>query len=131
VCACGRPGITLLEAAFALVVVGLAAVAVLTAVGAELRTAEQAQRGLEAAALAEHRLARIRPLPHHELRALSDSLARGRFEPPFERYRWEATVRPVRGEPDLMDVVVRIDWESGRYDVRTRAFRPAPGTVRP
>jgi hypothetical protein len=131
VCVFVRPGITLVEAAFALVVVGLAAVAVLTAVGAELRTAEHAQRGLEAAALAEHRLARIRPLPHHELRPLGDSLARGYFEPPFERYRWEASVTPVRGESDLLDLTVRIHWDSGRYQVHTRVFRPAQGTVWP
>jgi type II secretion system protein I len=127
----GREGFTVLEAVFALAIVALAAVAVLTALGTELRTAERAQRGLEAVALAEHRLARIRLLPAHALRPLADSLARGRFEPPFDRYSWVATVRPVRNEDDVLDLAVEITWESGAYALRTRLFRPAPAMVLP
>lgn len=119
-------GFTLLESVFALMIVSLAAVAVLSTVGTELRTAERAQRGLEAAALAEHGLARIRLLAPHQLRPLADSLARGRFQPPFESYRWESTVRPVRGEDDLMDVSVRVEWGSGSYSLHGRLFRPRP-----
>lgn len=122
----GREGFTLLEAVVALVIVGLTATAVLTAVGAELRGAARAQRGLEAAALAEYRLGTLQLREPAALYPLADSLARGRFAPPFEEYRWSATVRPVRGELALFDLAIRVEWEGGTYPLHTRLYRPLP-----
>jgi Tfp pilus assembly protein PilV len=121
-----RAGFSLLEAVFALAILGLASVTMLATLGADLRAAERAQRSTEAASLAADRLERIRILPADALRPLADSLARGAFERPLDGYRWRSTVRPVRDEPDLVEVHVRIDWASGSYGVQSRLYRPRP-----
>jgi prepilin-type N-terminal cleavage/methylation domain-containing protein len=76
-----RRGFTLVESLIALTIVGLAAVSAVAAFGTELRTAERARRGLEAAALAEERLTMLELLPTHTLGRLPDSLSRGRLAP--------------------------------------------------
>jgi type II secretion system protein I len=121
-----QPGFTLLEAVIALAIIGTAAVAALASVGAEMRTAERAQRYAEAEVLAHDRLARLELLAPEELRRLPDSLARGRFHPPLAAYTWTASTRPVVGERFLEDVIVRVDWESGSYALHTRLYRPSP-----
>jgi hypothetical protein len=54
----------------------------------------------QARALAENRLAAARHSPYDDLVHLPDSLARGRFDPPFEMYEWNATSREVRRRCD-------------------------------
>ena len=117
-------GFTLLEALVAVLIVGLAAVAALETVAAELRTAARAKHALTATALAEYRLETLRVLPAAELRSLTDSLARGAFDPPFERYRWSATVREMAGEPGLYDAGVIVLWDRGAFRIATRLYRP-------
>ena len=121
-----RPGFTLLEAMIALVILGLAAVAALSAFGTELRAADRARHALEAEALAAERLATVRLLGARELAPLPDSIARGRFAAPFESYHWTTTLRPVLGEPALYSVVTTIAWERGTFAVQTRLYRPPP-----
>ena len=118
-----RSGFTILEAAVALVIVGMVAVAMLSAFASQARAAEQVRRGRELVALARHRLAHVELLAAEELDVLPDSLARGRFDPPFERYEWSATARSVPGEAELVDVHVEIRSADGAYDLRTRLYR--------
>ena len=132
-----RRGFTLLEAAVAMAIVGVIALAALGAYAAELRAAGKARQALPAVSLAEERLAAIDLLPAGELRALPDSLARGRFGPPFERYEWTATVRRareagrgMRGLRDLYDVRVEVRWPEGLYTLDARRYRPLPAETR-
>ena len=122
-------GFTLLEALVAIMIVGLAAVAALETVGAELRTASRAKHALHAAALAEYRLETLRVLPPAELRSLPDSLDGGAFPAPLQRYRWTAATREVAGEPGLFDASVVIAWDGGSFRLATRLYRPEPMIV--
>ena len=121
-----RAGFTLLEAAIALVIVGMAAVAVLNAFGTSLRTSARARHALEAEALAGQRLAFASLLSNAELAHLPDSVAHGRFAPPFEEYAWETTAKELHGDDALFDVSVAVTWENGRYALPTRLYRPPP-----
>jgi type II secretion system protein I len=121
-----RAGFTLLEAAVALMIVGLAAVAVLSSFGTTLRTSVRARHALEAEALAGQRLAYASLLSHDELTHLPDSVARGRFEAPFSDYRWETTAHERRDDAALFDVRVEVAWAEGRYALPTRLYRPPP-----
>lgn len=119
-----RGGFSLLEAVIALAIIGVAGVAALGALGAELRGAEHARRAIEASALGGHRLAVLELLPADELGLLPDSLARGRFDAPFDAYSWESSIRRVSGEDELVDVEVMIHRDGGAYPLRTRLYRP-------
>ncbi len=121
-----RAGFTLLEAAIALVIVGMAAVAVLSSFGTTLRTSARARRALEAEALAGQRLAFASLLSNAELSHLPDSVARGRFAAPFEGYGWLTTAKELRGDDALFDVSVEVTWEDGRFALPTRLYRPPP-----
>ncbi len=121
-----RRGFTLLEALIAVVIVGLAGVAALETVGAELRTAARARHAHHAAALAEYRLETLRVLSPAELRSIPDSLAGGAFAPPLERYRWTASAREVPGEAGLYDARVVVRWSGGAFPLETRLYRPEP-----
>ena len=118
-----RAGFSLLEAVVALAIVGVTAVAALGSVGAEIRAAEDARIALEAEALAVQQLALIEILTGEDLQRLPDSLARGRFDPPFERYRWTASTTPVLGEEGLTAVQVDVEWSSGSFPLRTLLYR--------
>lgn len=119
-----RDGFTVLEAAVALMIVGMVTVATLSTFAAQTRAAEQARRGREVVALAKHRLAYVELLAAEDLDVLPDSLARGRFDPPFERYEWTATARRVTGEEGLVEIHVQVSSSEGSYDLRTRLYRP-------
>lgn len=125
-----RAGFTVLEAAVALAIVGLTAVGVLAAFGADLRGAERARDSLAALSLAQSQLARLEVLGARELSSLPDSLGRGAFAAPLDQYRWTATTAAVPGEPDLYDLRVVVEWSdgrsTGRSTLRSRRFRPVP-----
>jgi prepilin-type N-terminal cleavage/methylation domain-containing protein len=123
-CGRGRDGFTLLEAVVALVVLGMAGAAALSALASELRTAARVNEALPAVALARDRVSAIRLLSAEAVAHLPDSLGRGVFEPPFDTYRWEASARVVRDRPDLFDVNVTVEWDTGRYSIWTRLYRP-------
>ena len=125
----GERGFTLLEAVVAMAILGLSSVAALSALAAELRSAERAQRSLEAAALAQDRLAGLEFLAVGELSPLPDSLRRGRFREPFAAYGWEASVREVPGDQGLVEVAVRVQWEGGVYPLHALLYRPRPRQV--
>ena len=121
-----RNGFSLLEAIVALTIVGLALVAALGAYAVELRTDAQVMRGLEAASLADSRLAAVKLLPRSELSPLADSIRRGQFQPPFDAYRWDAESRDVSGSDDLFQVGVVVSWTGGSYELASRLYRPRP-----
>jgi prepilin-type N-terminal cleavage/methylation domain-containing protein len=122
-----RAGFTLLEAAIALLVLGLAAAGTFAALGAGRRAETGAAQVGPAVALAEEPLAALVLASARELRALPDSLRRGRFASPYDAYAWTAEARPVAGETDLYDLAVTVTWPAGgRLALRTRRFRAAP-----
>lgn len=124
-----RQGFTLIEAAIAVAIVGLASVAVLSAFGTELRTADRARRALESRALAEQRLTALELTPVVLLDRLPDSLARGRFDRPFDDYSWKAAAVPSRDVEFVYDLSVQVAWNSGDFALESRVYRPPPPVV--
>ena len=118
-----RPGFSLLEAVVALAIVGVTAVAALGAVAAETRAADDARTLLEAEALAVQQLALVETLTGEDLQRLPDSLARGRFEAPFARYRFVSRSTPVLGEEGLTRVTVEVEWDGGSFPIETMLYR--------
>ena len=121
-----RAGFSLLEAVIALAIVGVTSVAALAAAGAELRATELARFAVEAEALATDRLAAVTILTAEELRQMPDSIASGRFDPPFDTYKWRVDSEQTLGEEGLTDVTVTIEWPSGTYAMRTKLYRRPP-----
>ena len=126
-----RAAFTLLEVVVALMIVGMAAVATLSAFATELRTAEKSRGALEAASLAQGRIAMLELLPPELLTALPDSSSSGYFEPPFESYGWVASVAQVTNESYLFEASVTVGWPNGRYTIKTRMYRPGPPVSSP
>lgn len=120
----GRRGFTLLESAAALVVIGLASTAALTALGAELRTAGRLRHAAAAETLARQRLATLQLLSADELRRVPDSLTRGSWAPPLDEYQWRAAVSPVVGASDLLELRVEVLWAGGSFALVTRTYAP-------
>lgn len=118
-----RRGFVLLEAAVALLVIGICAAAALELSAAQLRAAGREQTLTTAAALAQHRLAAVRLLEPVQLRRLPDSLARGRFAPPFSHFGWRAAAA-TSVEQDLYDLRVEISWPGGALAIATRQVAP-------
>jgi type II secretion system protein I len=116
---------TLMEVVVAVIIVGMTAIATLSAFATELRTADKSRSALEAAALAEERLAILRVMPPEDLVALADTSKSGVFNAPFENYSWRANVVRIPSEPDLLDATVHVSWTMGSYDIATRMYRPA------
>ena len=119
-----RAGFTVLEAAVALAIVGVATVGVLGALGAQTRALETARSQLEASALAESMLERLRIADRASLEVLPDSLRRGRFGPPFDAYTWLVSTAPVQNERDLLELSVRVTGASSEFELRTRRHFP-------
>ena len=122
----GRRGISLLEAAVGLAMVGVMAVGALRAAATELHTAERARRAIEAAALASQRLLALDLLTNTELLSLPDSVARGRFDPPFADYRWVTKVTTREEEQGVFDVTLQVTWADGGYRLTSAVYRRPP-----
>ncbi len=103
--------------------VSVTAIAALAALGGEMRTAEQARQAIEASTLAGDRAARIALLGRDDVVRLPDSLRRGTFPPPFDRFRWRADTRAA-DEPELFEVVITVEWDAGMYEFQTLLYRP-------
>lgn len=117
-----RPGFTVLEAAVALLIVGLSAMGVLSAYSAHADGARRANARVVEAALAEDLLARIDLMDARIDGRLPDSLRRGRFEAPFDQYAWQAEREAVRGEWGLWEVTVRVEGPVSSTELRARRF---------
>lgn len=130
-----RRGSSLFEAVAGLAVVGIVTASALGATGAEMRTAARARQALEVEALATARLDLLSLTTDRELQSLPDSIGRGTFDAPLDRYRWRTTVTPVAEEPGLYAVQVEVLWDDGvrafvlgegrdaRYVLRSRLYR--------
>lgn len=116
----------LLEAVVALAIIGAFVVGVLAATGAQVRTAAAGSELLEAAALADDRLAAIRMLGYEELVDPPDSLLAGTFPPPFADYVWTTSVAEMEDEYDLFGVEVVVSGPGETYPLRTLVHRPRP-----
>jgi type II secretion system protein I len=121
-----RGGFVLLEAVVALAIIALVAIALLSATGAQLGAASKAKVQLVARALAEDRLNAIRLLDYEDLAALPDSLAAGRFPPPFEDFAWSATVEAMEDEYDLFGAEVVVAGRGESFPLRTLIHEPRP-----
>ncbi|MGQ0640477.1 MAG: type IV pilus modification PilV family protein [Gemmatimonadaceae bacterium] len=124
-----RRGFSLLEALVALTIVGLAAVGTLRAYGGEIRSAERARWTLTAAALAEEQLSRLRLTPRSTLDFSPDSLRKGAFARPFDRFTWTASVTRVQSQRDLFDINVQVSEGDVILRRMARVYRPQRLTV--
>ena len=106
-------------------IIGVISAGALSAFAADLRAADQAQRLLPAAALAQDRLAVLETtsLADH---VLADSLARGRFAAPFDDYTWTASARRLPSLPGLIELKVSVSWNTGSFALTERRFEPLP-----
>lgn len=119
-----RTGFTVLEAAVALLIVGVAAIGVLQAFAGHARSARTARDAAELSVVASDVLARIRVLPPHALSPLPDSLARGWARAPLDRMEWRARVRPSGRERFLFDVVVEVVRGDASFELHTLRYAP-------
>ncbi len=124
-------GFLLLEALVALAIVGVVAVALLGAVGAQVRSADKGSVLLTASALAQDRAVSFRVLDVEALRRPPDSLVAGVFPPPFDDFRWEAEVEAVDGEDGLFALEVVVLGRGERFPLQTLLHRSEPPLVLP
>jgi type II secretory pathway pseudopilin PulG len=124
-----RGGFVLLEAVVALAIIGLFAVGLLAATGAQVRTSNKGETLLTARALAQDRMTSLRILDYEDLADIPDSLKAGVFPAPFEAYSWSATVSPVKDEYDLFDVLVTVSSGDDAYPLRTLIHVPRPAAA--
>lgn len=120
-----RRGFLMLEAAVALLVVGLVAGAALELHGAQLRAARRGPELVTATTLAQDRLAAVRLLEPEQLSRIPDSIANGRFRAPFADYRWRTSAaRTKERQDDLYDIRVQVTWSDGAVTLATRLYAP-------
>lgn len=119
----GNRGFTLVEAAVALLLLGVALVPLLHSVTAGVRAEGDLAARLNAVPLAESRMEELALLPLDSLRDYL-TVRRGSFAAPFERYRWSALLRPSAASPALVQAAVRVEWEGGGYSLETFFHRP-------
>jgi type II secretory pathway pseudopilin PulG len=124
-----RNGFVLMEAAVALAIIGLVAIALLSATGAQVATASKATIMLTARSLAEDRLSALRLLDYDALADPPDSLLAGVFPPPFEQFSWAARVEAMEEEYDLFGVEVVVRGHGESYPLRTLVHEPRPVIV--
>jgi type II secretory pathway pseudopilin PulG len=116
----------LLEAVVALAIIGIFAISLLAATGAQVRTSTKQETLLTARALAEDRLMAVRILDYEDLQKLPDSLKAGVFPEPFQEFSWTTTVAPVKDEYDLFDVQIKVSARGDDYQLRTLLHNPRP-----
>jgi hypothetical protein len=121
-----RTGFVLMEAVLALAILSLFSVALIAAVGAQVRTADKAGVLLTARPLAEDRITAIRLLDYPQLLRLPDSLRAGTFPAPFEDFSWTASVEPVEGEFDLFAIEVVVEGFGEAFPLATMVHRRQP-----
>jgi len=119
-----------MEAVVAVAIVGMTAISALESVGGGMRTAERSRRAIEAEALATSRLEFMQLLSDQELRALPDSVQKGKFSAPLDEYSWTTTSSAYSDQAGVYDVRVTVAWPAGSYTVRTYEYRTPPFATR-
>jgi type II secretory pathway pseudopilin PulG len=123
-------GFLLLEALVGLAILGTVVLALLTATAAQVRAADKASVLLVAGALAQDRLAALQLQGYDALVRLPDSLAVGRFDPPFDEFAWEARVTRSDAEYELFSLEVVVEGRGERLPLETWIHRtPVPTTA--
>ncbi len=121
-----RQGVSLFEAVAALAVVGLVAGSALSAASGEMRTAERARRALEVEALATSRLDFLALMTDQQLQNLPDSVGKGTFDPPLDKYSWVTTATPLSTQAGIYDIRISVAWKEGTYALRSYIYRRPP-----
>ncbi len=121
-----RSGFVLMEAVVALAIISLFSIALLGAVGAQVRVADQGNVLLVARALAEDRLMALRLLDYDGLTELPDSLATGTFPEPFEEFTWSATATATEDEQDLFNASIVVSGRGYSLPLESLLHRPRP-----
>ena len=127
-----RSGFSLLEAVVATAILGLAAVASLSALGAQVRSAERARATVLLEALAQDRLTRVRLASPDQLDRLPDSLARGElYQPPDANpdARYVVVSGEKRGNRSRHDLLLAFGNHLRDADQRRRQIECDEGTT--
>ena len=119
-----RDGFVLLEAVVALAVIGLFSIALLAALGAQVRAADRGSVLLVERALAEDRLMALQLLDYDGLAGLPDSLQQGRFAEPFDEFSWTAAAEPLDEEYDLISATVIVEGRGYTFPLQSLLHRP-------
>jgi type II secretory pathway pseudopilin PulG len=123
-------GFLLLEALIGLVILGTVILALLAATASQVRSADKASVLLVAGALAQDRLAALQLQGYDALLRLPDSLAAGRFAPPFDEFSWESRVTRAGDEYELFALEVIVEGRGERLPLETWVHRiPTPTSV--
>jgi type II secretory pathway pseudopilin PulG len=119
-----RNGFVLLEAVIALAIIALFAIALLSALGAQVRAADRGSVLLVQRALAEDRLMALQLLDYDGLAGLPDSLQQGRFAEPFEEFTWTASALPLDQEYDLFSANITVEGRGYSFPLQSLLHRP-------
>lgn len=119
-----RDGVTLLEAVVAIAILSLAMVSAVGILAQSVDGRRQAEARVRAAFLAEQRLELVRALGPAELRRTIGEVTRGEFAPPFQAYRWAASIRSQDDVSGLVAIDVLVEWAGGRLPLSTLIARP-------
>jgi hypothetical protein len=117
-------GFVLMEAVVALAIIALFSVALLGAVGAQVRAADRGHVLLLERALAEDRLMALQLLDYDALASLPDSLAQGHFAEPFEDFTWSASAVPLEEEYDLFSMTIVVEGRGYSFPLLSFLHRP-------
>lgn len=126
-----RRGLSLFEAIASLTIVGATSVAALAAAGTSVRAAARAQGAIEREALTREFWLRVQHASRTELLVPPDSLARGRFAPPFEDHAWQLTSRPDATLPGLVHLRLLVEGPDGGTETTSAVYRRVPAEVQP
>ena len=116
-------GFTLIEALVALAVLGIAIVTALEASSQILRSQAAALREREAVALAEAKLNELAAAPPDSLPAWLPARS-GRITLAGRDYLWRTRLGREPGTRALWRAAIRVEWQSGEYDLETLFRRP-------
>jgi type II secretion system protein I len=117
-------GFALLEAVVATAIVSLVVLAVLAALGAQLRASQGIGPSLIAAEIGREKLMSLRLIPPELLRSLPDSLAAGVVDTPGGQYFWRTSSEEVADRRALLQMTVRVSG-NGQFTASTYFFDPS------
>ena len=115
-----RGGFTLVETLAAGMVLALSAAVLGTAITQGMRSLTLARDYQRAAELLDETLTKIDLIG--PTRLLAEGPTEGAFDPPHERFAWQAEIVPCTAG-DLYDITVRVSWTTGRGGMRSAKAR--------
>ena len=118
-----RAGASLLEAVFALAIVGTVAVSALAAAAQQTSVTERAMNLLAAATVAERELAEYVSLSPAALRGVVGVIMPRKAHTPYDGFRISGSIARSVRDTSLFDIVIRVDATT-RYELATSVYRP-------